>query len=216
MVGALRGATPVCGVAGAFSRGSGRVSISFSRPPTPMRMISAGRPAARRTAAVSTKSMPFSFGLRAQPGSTSAGRVADPAEADQVAGIDRHAEMQDLAARAHDAGRADVAPVHDRRGADHQQQVGALAKSAIPAPCRAALPRAAQRSGGSSEPVSAVTRCSVAAMVFSVTLSFRPGSSVTTRPTFRWLERMQRQRRAGPGGPAPRPPPARCRAPRTG
>ena len=31
-----------------------------------------------------------------------------------------------------------------------------------------------------------VTRCSVAAMVFSVTLSFRPGSSVTTRPTFRW------------------------------
>ena len=42
------------------------------------------------------------------------------------------------------------------------------------------------RSGGSSEPVSAVTRCSVAAIVFSVTLSFRPGSSVTTRPTFRW------------------------------
>ena len=97
-----------------------------------MRMMSRGvtvRPANSR---VSTKSMPFSFGLRAQPGSTSAGRCADAAEADQVAGIDRHAEMQDLAAGPHDAGRPDVAPVHHRRGADHQQQVGALARSGSP------------------------------------------------------------------------------------
>ena len=42
------------------------------------------------------------------------------------------------------------------------------------------------RSGDNKEPVSWVTRCSVAAIVFSVTLSFSPGSSVTTRPTFRW------------------------------
>ena len=143
MVGALRGAMPVCGVAGAFSRGSGRVSISFSRPPTPICMISVGPTGRPANSRVSTKSMPFSFGLRAQPGSTSAGRVADAAEADQVAGIDRHAEMQDLAAGPHDAGGADVAPVHDRRGADHQQQVGALGNQRFQRLADRLLPRAA-------------------------------------------------------------------------
>ena len=34
-------------------------------------------------------------------------------------------------------------------------------------------------------------------MVFSVTLSFRPGSSVTTRPTFRWWNGCSVERRAG-------------------
>ena len=122
---------------------------------------------------------------------------ADAAEADQVAGIDRHAEMQDFAAGAHDARRADVAPVHHRRGADHQQQVGALAAiSDLPAPGRSATSSCGQCTGGSSVPVRWVIRCSVAAMVFSVTLSFRPGSSVTTRPTLQVVERMQRQRRA--------------------
>src|SRR5580658_1428633 len=41
IVGALRGAAPNRGVAGAFSRGRGRLSNSFNNPPTPMRMISA-------------------------------------------------------------------------------------------------------------------------------------------------------------------------------
>ena len=73
MTGALRGAAPDRGVAGAFSRGIGRVSISFSRPPTPMRIMSrgvTGTPANRR---LSTKSIPFRLGLRAHPGSTNAG-----------------------------------------------------------------------------------------------------------------------------------------------
>ena len=107
----------VRGVAGAFARGSGRTSMSFSRPPTPMRMISAGPTGSPANRRVSTKSMPFSFGLRAQPGNTRAGRVADPAEADQVAGIHRHAEMQDLAAGAHDRppGRRRAGPPPPRR-----------------------------------------------------------------------------------------------------
>ena len=70
-------------------------------------------PANRR---VRMKSMPFSFGLRAQPGSTS-GVLADPADADQVARIDRHAEMHDFAAGAHDArpARRRAGPPRPRR-----------------------------------------------------------------------------------------------------
>ncbi len=60
-------------LAGPFSgagsaRGCGRVTISISRPPTPMPVMSArltGRPASIR---ISTQSKPFSFGERAQPG----------------------------------------------------------------------------------------------------------------------------------------------------
>ena len=44
----------------------------------------------------------------------------------QVAGIDRHAEMDDLAARLLDAGRHDVVAVDDRRGAGDQEDVAAL------------------------------------------------------------------------------------------
>ncbi len=62
-------------VAGAFSRGIGRASISLSRPPTPIRITSAGPTGNPANSRGSTKSMPFSFGLRAHPGSTSAGRA---------------------------------------------------------------------------------------------------------------------------------------------
>ena len=44
----------------------------------------------------------------------------------KVAGIHRHAEMQDLAAGPHDPRGSHVAPVHHGRGTDHQQQIGAL------------------------------------------------------------------------------------------
>ena len=44
----------------------------------------------------------------------------------QVAGIDRHAEMDDLAARLLDAGRHHVVAVDDRRGAGDQEDVAAL------------------------------------------------------------------------------------------
>jgi hypothetical protein len=59
----------------AASRGTGLAANSFSNPPTPMRAMSAlpaGSPANRRA---SRKSMPFNAGLRAQPGSTTAGTL---------------------------------------------------------------------------------------------------------------------------------------------
>ena len=73
MIGAVRGAAPERSVAGAFSRGSGRVSASCSSPPTPMRMMSEGVTLIPANSRDSTKSIPFNTGLRAHPGSTSAG-----------------------------------------------------------------------------------------------------------------------------------------------
>ena len=70
-----------------------------SRPPTPIAHdLAPRRPAARRPAARSTQSKPLTLGERAQPGRPSTGMRADPAEQQQIAGIDRHAEMVDRAA----------------------------------------------------------------------------------------------------------------------
>ena len=59
-----------------------------------------GRPASSR---ISTQSKPFSFGERAQPGAPSTACPPQAADQHQVAGIDRHAEMLDLAADRFDA-----------------------------------------------------------------------------------------------------------------
>ena len=55
-------------------------------------------------------------------GQDDGGAVADPAEADQVAGIDRHAEMRDLAPCRDDGGGRDVQPVGHRRGAGDEDE----------------------------------------------------------------------------------------------
>ena len=185
MVGALRGATPVRGVAGAFSRGSGRVSISFSRPPTPIFMISDGPTGSPANSRVSTKSMPLSFGLRAQPGSTSAGRVPIRPRQIRLPGSTGMPKC-----RISPPARTMPEGPTSRRSTTAEAPTTSSRSAPWEISDSSALPIGASScgecSGGSSEPVSAVTRCSVAAMVFSVTLSFRPGSSVTTRPTFRW------------------------------
>ena len=81
-----------------------------------------GRPARSR---ISTQSKPFSFGLRAQPGAPSTGRPCGVADHQQIAGIDRHAEMLDAAADGFERRRDDVAAVGDRGGAEHDGQLGA-------------------------------------------------------------------------------------------
>ena len=108
--------------------------------------VARGRPAGRRPARCSTQSKPLSLGERAQPGRPSTGVVAEPAEQQQVAGIDRHAEMIDRAAGALDRRRDHVAPVGDRRGAGDQQHLGSRrpARSAIAAGQRASVMRAAR------------------------------------------------------------------------
>ena len=57
--------------------------------------------------------------------------AGDLAQQDQVAGIDRHAELQDLAAAALDRRRDDVAPVDDGRAAHHQHDTGAVGERAL-------------------------------------------------------------------------------------
>ena len=53
----------------------------------------------------STQSKPFSFGERAQPGAPMIGMPVALGEQQQIAGIDRHAEMLDPAAARLDRGR---------------------------------------------------------------------------------------------------------------
>ncbi len=135
MVGALRGAAPVCGVAGRLlARQRPGVDLLQQAADAHAHDLGAAhrqageQPGQHEVDAVQLRAAGAAGQHQGRP-------RADAAEADQVAGIDRHAEMQDLAAGAHDAGGPDVAPVHHGRGADHQQQIGALARSALPAPC---------------------------------------------------------------------------------
>ena len=91
---------------------------------------------------------PVLFRAARAAGQHERGPAADPPDADQVAGIDRHAEMQDLPARAHDARGAHVAPVDHGGGADHDQQLRPLRRSAHRARRRSPRSRARVRSGG--------------------------------------------------------------------
>ena len=56
------------------------------------------------------------------------------AEQQQIAGIDRHAEMIDPAAGRHDRRRDHIAPVEDRRGAVDQQHLDPVAEC-VANPC---------------------------------------------------------------------------------
>ena len=74
---------------------------------------------------MSIQSKPFSFGLRAQPGAPITGRPPARADHQQIAGIDRHAEMLDAAADRFQRRRDDVAAVGDGRSAEHDDEFGA-------------------------------------------------------------------------------------------
>ena len=63
-----------------------------------MPVIASGETSSPASRRLRTQSKPFSTGERAQPGAPRTGTCADPAEKQEIARIDRHAEMLDLAA----------------------------------------------------------------------------------------------------------------------
>ena len=82
------------------------------------------------------------------------------------------------------AGRNDVAPVGDRRGAEHDDELGALASTSSIACASARCSCGTRRSATMLAPAGA-SRSAVTCSVFSITLVARPGSSVETTPTLR-------------------------------
>ena len=71
----------------------------------------------------STQSKPFSLGLRAQPGAPITGFPPSLSKNQQIAGIDRHAGTQHLAAGLPDGGRNDVVEIAERRRAEDDDHV---------------------------------------------------------------------------------------------
>ena len=117
------GSTPV------IARGNGRVGISIRRPPTPRPVISSAVGHSPAKIRFRTQSKPFSFGLRAQPGAPITGTIADLAEHQQIAGIDRHADLINVAAREPNRRGNDVVGVGDSRRAkddNHFELIRAL------------------------------------------------------------------------------------------
>ncbi len=139
--------------------------------------------------------MPLSLGDFAQPGSTKAGR--SPMRPRQIrlpgsTGIPK--------CRISPPAATIAAGPTSRRSTTAE----APAISSISAPCAISASSAATtgasscgtRRAGSSVPVRRFTRSVVTAIAFSVALSFMPGSSVTTRPT--WSGRNGCRVSAGP------------------
>ena len=149
-----------------------------------MRMISAlvtFRPANSR---VSTKSIPFSFGLRAHPGSTSAG--LSPIRPTQIR-LPGSTGMPKCTISP-PASTIPAGPTSRRSSTADAPITSSRSAPCASNPCNArptASGWCADLTGGSREPVSALIRPSVISTVLSVTLSFSPGKSVTTSPTFR-------------------------------
>ena len=165
-----------------LSRGCGRVGISISSPPTPMPAMSASVTSMPAISRSSTQSKPFSLGLRAQPGAPSTGLPSISADHDQIAGIDRHAGADDLAAGRSDRRRDDVVGIAHRRRAEHHHHV-VVARRATSAPRRPPPRRAAVRRSAVTRLPERASRASVTLTVLASTLSLTPGSTVWTRPT---------------------------------
>ena len=159
-------------------------------------------PASRR---LSTQSKPFSFGLRAQPGAPITGVAAELAEDEEVARIDRHAEMDDAPAGRLDAAGTTSRVVDHRRGAEDDEEVaprrlqlgkrrgdGAGVVGDADLARRAVAPAGASRSSRSRR-------------VLSITDGFSDGSVVATSPT---LQRPE----GGDADRADRAPPAAVEA----
>ena len=106
------------------------VPVKDRQRKAPMRRISSAptsRPASSR---FSTKSKPFSFGERAQPGAPRTGfcRWAGAPPGNEPSSrrlrrIDRHAEMRDASAGFQNCAWNDVAPIGDRRGAEDDDKI---------------------------------------------------------------------------------------------
>ena len=139
-------------------------------------------PASKR---ISTQSNPFSLGERAQPGAPSTGRPRASRQQQQIAGIDRHAEMLDPPADRLDRGRDHVAPVGDGGSAEHDDELGALAQHLFERLRERAPARAATRRSATIVAPAGASRSAVTCRVFSITLSASPGSTVETTPTLR-------------------------------
>ena len=113
---------------GGSARGCGRVTISMRSPPTPMPVM-----ASRGTASPASKPhenpvKSVLFGRARTAGRAEQGAAARCGNQQEIAGINRHAEMLDASADRLDRGRDHVAPVGDRGGAEHDDQLGALAE----------------------------------------------------------------------------------------
>ena len=128
--------------------------------------------------------MPFSFGLRAQPGNTKAGLF--PIRPTQIR-LPGSTGMPKCTisppARTMPAG-----PTSRRSSTAEAPITSSMSAPAASKPSSAGATDSSscgQRTGGSNEPVNCVIRCSVTAIVLSVVLSFSPGNSVATRPTCR-------------------------------
>ena len=100
-------------------------------------------------------------------------------------------------------GRNDVAAVGDRRGAEHHDQLGAVASSTSSSALASARCSCGTRRSATMLAPAGASRSSVTCSVFSITLSARPGSRVETTPTLRIAigrdaDQRLRRRRAAP------------------
>ena len=111
--------------------------------------------------------------------------AAERTDEEQVARIDRHAEMLDAAAGRFDGGRDHVAPVGDRRGAEDDDQFGLAGRLIGDRPRqRSGLvrhPRLCRDTGAPAGESRVPRTCTV----LSTTLGFKPGIRVETTPTCR-------------------------------
>ena len=125
MLGGGGAASMLGGGGAALARGSGRAVTSFSSPPTPhagdgraVHVVAGEKAGEHPVDAVE-------LGAAGTAGQHEGGAGADAAEADEVTGIDRHAEMADFTPGGDDACWPDVAAVHHGAGARDQQDIGA-------------------------------------------------------------------------------------------
>src|SRR5262249_24577027 len=109
----------------------------------------------------------------------------------EIAGIDRHAEMLDAPADRRDRGGDHVAPVGDGGRPGHDDELRALPEHVLDR-ARQRGPRPGGRRGAAPPRLSATMlaragarRSSVTFKVFSMTLPARPGNSVETTPILR-------------------------------
>ena len=140
--------------------------------------VARAAPAARRAGASAPSRSRSPSGERAQPGAPSTGRPSALATSSRLPGSTGMPKCSMRAADRLDRRRDHVAPVGDRRGAEHDHQLGAARRAPRRAPRRARPVSCGTRRSATIVAPAGASRSCVTLRVFSITLSARPGSSV--------------------------------------
>ena len=163
------------------SRGCGRVTISISSPPTPMPVMSSRATGSRRAAASAPSRSRFPSASARSPARRAPARRRALPISSRLPGSTGMPKCSIAPPSALDRRRDDVAPVGDGGGAEHDHQLGAVARAVPRSPSASAACSCGTRRSAMIAAPAGASRSAVTCSVLSTTFGASPAAASRRR-----------------------------------